>query len=232
LLQAISEFGLLLTFVWLVDAGRPFAKYIPPSLLIEFQRVSKAERIKGRTQRPSDIGELGFLMHEKSRMARALAVIEFAKTWTARHQEKDGTPPKGREVTRLPDLPLNLSSHIVVLNFGTFDSSPGRYPVGYVCRHLYFSVDNPSERCWYEASTELSDSGKLQYRIVSLDNRDRLYIADSPTGCWKKVLCDVESKRRNAKDPTKTCITVSGPAMYGFTDSLVTAAFVFMTAEK
>jgi hypothetical protein len=232
LLQAISEFGLLLAFAFIADPERPFAVHIPDHLADEFRRLAEVERSKGRAQRPKDPGEFGFLLNEKSRMGRAISVIQLAQARAGRRCREDNgesksPAPKGPS-TELPALPLELASHLIVRNFGRFTPASSHYPVGYLCHRQYFSVDNPAERCWYEATTEISPAGTLQFRVRSLENSAKEYVCHTSSGCWELLIQEVQAKRRSMGLPTRKCTSVSGPVMYGFSFPQIIAVFRLM----
>jgi hypothetical protein len=96
LIQALADYGLLFFLVWLVDQNRPFLARVPAMSVIEFSTLAEMEHERARAQRPSDLGELAFLGHEKARIARALAVIEAVNAEVA-------PPPKGDVAKRAMD---------------------------------------------------------------------------------------------------------------------------------
>jgi chromodomain-helicase-DNA-binding protein 7 len=233
LLHVINDFGLLFTFQWIVDPERPFAAHIPSHLVDEFRRLADLECSKHQAQRPGDTGGLSFLISEKNRMARALAVVQFVRTSTGRwHHENESDPVAPRaQPPELPTLPLEVTPQFVVWNLGTFTSASSLYPVGYVCRREYFSVVNPTKRCWYEAKTELSPDNGIQFRIHSLDDNSLDYVGQTSSGCWELLIRDLQVKRARLGMATRKSTSVSGPLMFGFSLPQIVEAFRLMSLD-
>jgi chromodomain-helicase-DNA-binding protein 7 len=230
LLRALSDFGLLVTLVWLTDPDRPFAEHIPSDLRDEFERLAQVERVKWRAQKPKDMGEFSFLFSEKNRMARALAVLNSVPARPLRSRRGIMAEPEP-SATDLPQLPLEIGTTLVIRDFGAFTSASAAYPIGFVAHREYFSVENPTERCWYEASTEETQDGTLGFRITNLNNPGIVYTCHTSSGCWEKLIADLQEARKRMGLPCRKCNAISGPCMYGFSSSAVNSAFRIMARE-
>jgi chromodomain-helicase-DNA-binding protein 7 len=226
LMHAISDFGLLFVMTWIVDPARPFAEKVPEYLRDEFQRAADAEAENGRAQKPRYSGEFGFLLADKTRMARVLSVIQVVEQRSEREEPEDVVRPQ--DLTELPTMPMKVENQLTVLDLGTFKDSAGPYPLGYVCHKQYFSTENPTEKVWYEAVTELSDEGTLQFRIRELEDGAKEYVCHTSSGCWEKVIQDIQVARGKMGLQKRKFTTVSGPAMYGFSNPTVVACFRLM----
>jgi hypothetical protein len=97
-----------------------------------------------------------------------------------------------------------------------------------VCYRPYFSTGNPTEKVWYEAVTELSDGGAFQFRIKELEDDAREYVCHTSSGCWEKVIQDIQVATGKMGLQKSNYTAVSAPAMYGFSNPAVVACFRLM----
>jgi hypothetical protein len=230
LLEAVAEFGQLLAFPWIVDPERPFAARLQADQADEFRRLAAAELETGRAQKPANPGKFGFLLSEKARMGRALAVCQFFETHprsAPREESSDPEPPE-TELTELPPLPLDVTNPLIVDQLGAFAVPTAQYPVGFVSRREYFSVVDPVEHCWYESSTEIGRDGKLLYRVRTLLPKGPEYTDHTSSGCWEQVIQDLQDVRARRGLPRRKGTSVSGPWMYGLSAPIVVACFRLM----
>jgi chromodomain-helicase-DNA-binding protein 7 len=226
LLHALAEYGILLVFPWLVDPDRPFRIQIPAKFIPEFQRFATLELKTGRPQKPRNVTEFTFLLSEKARMSRALAICQFVEAHPAITTNE--SEPDEPELMELPPLPLEIGHQLIIDQFGEFTLPTAQYPVGFVSRREYFSVLDPTEHCWYESSTELGPEGKLQYRVRALVPHGPEYTYHTSSGCWEHVIQDLQMVRTQKGLPKRRGTSVSGPWMYGLSSPLVVSCFKLM----
>ena len=233
LLQALSDYGLLYVSTWLIDPDRPFAAHLAESAKSEYRRLADIEREKGKSQKPKEGGELDFIFNDKTRMSRALAVIQFtdvreskARHRTARELEQPEASPL---FTELPELPIELGNQLTVFDLGEFTSESSNYPVGYKCHRLYFSITDPCTKAWYEATTEINEDGNFQFKVTFLEEPHTVFTCHTSSGVWEKVIQEVQRVRGTMGLSVRKYTTVSGPFMYGFSHPTIDACFRIMS---
>ena len=230
LLNALCKYGLLYVATWLVDPEGPFRQHLNESLLADFTRLADLEKEKGKAQKPKDGGELSFLFSEKARISRALTIIQYTENRLDKMHRRDSVRARYEdspdpyfvpELSAIPDLPIELSNQITVLELGEFTPASAQYPVGYRCHRQYFSIKNPQEKSWYEASTEVNDSGQLQFHVRHLEDPERDFYSHTSSGVWEQVIQEIQRVRGKMGLPKRKHTTVSGPLMYGFSHQTI-----------
>ncbi|KAH0790123.1 SNF2 family N-terminal domain containing protein [Histomonas meleagridis] len=236
LLVAINDYGILLTSVWLFDPDRPFRQRIPENLIDDFQKAVEAENERLHSQKPKNPGDFMFIYNEKARISRALMLMQFVQTKLHKQLkfmlDNDSSQSQGEiEISELPATPLYFGNSFYIQDFGTFISKSSQYPVGYICRRLYFSIKDPSEKSWYEASTAINDKGKFTFIVKHLSEPKVEFVSFTSSGVWEQLIQEVQAVRGKLGLPKRKHTTVSGPSMYGFSNPKVVEIFRYMKAN-
>ncbi|ETO27835.1 hypothetical protein RFI_09296 [Reticulomyxa filosa] len=103
---------------------------------------------------------------------------------------------------------------------GGFHTSKYIWPIGFQSVRMHSSYLNPSVRVTFTSTIEEGPNG-AQFKIVAEDDPENPLIGDSASSVWTTVIKRVAAVRTDPKK-RKTC-TVSGPEMFGFSDSVVQA---------
>jgi hypothetical protein len=225
LIGAIGDYGLLLTVTWIIDSKRPFAAHVPDAVKEEWHKLADMEGSKGKSQRPKDPGDLTFLFAEKARLARCLSVIQLVEQ--RREKAKQHNEEPHMVLAEMPKLPIDLGS-LIVHELGIFEIPADQYPLGYKCHRHYFSTQSPATKCWYEATTERTDAEGITFKVTNLGDNGKVYTCHTSSGCWEKVIQDIQERRGKLGMPKRKHTSVSGPSMYGFSHPTVLACFRLM----
>lgn len=240
LLNALCKYGLLYVATWIVDPEGPFLEHLTDSARSEYTRIAEIEKEKGKTQKPKDAGELAFLFGDKTRISRALTVIQYTEHRLDKVRQRSSSPSYNddaepyyvSELSEIPRLPIDLSSQISVLALGEFTSASSQYPVGYKCHRQYFSLDNPTEKSWYEATTEVNEQGEFHFRVKNLEEPPMEFVSHTPSGAWEQLIQEVQRVRGKMGLPKRKHTTVSGPLMFGFSHATIVNCFRLMKARQ
>lgn len=239
LFDAINDYGNLLVTTWIIDPKYPFREHIPLSLIDEFQKAFELENERLRYQKPKNLDCLDFLYSERNRISRVYTLTQKILKSIKKQNDYDNDDFKLKsrkiskpitcpEITEIPELPLKLGTQLIIFDFGKFVSSEFNHPIGYVCHRQYFSLQNPTEKSWYEGRTGLSDDDKIVYYVKDLNDPNIEFHHHTPSGAWEKLIQEVQKKRTAVGIPARKHTTVSGPFMYGFTNQTVLNVFNFM----
>jgi chromodomain-helicase-DNA-binding protein 7 len=223
LLQALNDFGLLYVSSWLVDVDRPFAAHVNEFQFAELSRLAAMEAEQRRVVKPREMDDLAFLFNDKTKVSRALLVVQFVENEEMGAQPEVSEKPKVEDPGdgELPSVPWEVNGQLVVVKWGKFMRSDFQYPVGYVSHRQYHSIDNPAEKAWYEAATEIGADGTLLFRVTDLSDETRTWVHQSASGVWEQVIRAIEKTKGKLGLPKRLHTTVSGPQMYGFSMDVV-----------
>jgi chromodomain-helicase-DNA-binding protein 7 len=176
LLQALNDFGLLYVSSWLVDVDRPFAAHVNEFQFAELSRLAAVEAEQRRVVKPRETDDLAFLFNDKTKVSRALLIVQFVENEEKKAHEQVSAEPEVEDPCgggELPTLPWEVNGQLVVVKWGQFVGSDFQYPVGYASHRQYHSIDNPLQKAWYEAATEIGDDGGFLFRVTDLSDKTR-----------------------------------------------------------
>ena len=226
LLNALAKYGLVYVSVWLVDPTGPFVGRIPSSSFDSFSNCAALERTRGKPVRPKEAGDFSVLYNDKQRLGRITGLLNFVEGRLERlaRQSVSNAPDEPATyvptITELPDLPYEAGPQLTILDFGEFQPGFDTYPVGFVSKRQYFSLNDPTEKTWYQASTRVQD-GKFQFVVTFLDDPEKVFVSHTPSGAWEALIQALQKERGKRGLVKRKHTTVSGPFMYGFSHETV-----------
>ena len=106
---------------------------------------------------------------------------------------------------------------------GHFNSRKYIWPVGFVSRRTAQSFTNPGQRTGYTSRILRGNDGRPRFSVTANDAPNDPVISPSSSSAWTTVL-KMANDRKPIGERRKT-VTVSGPEMFGYSDSLVMAIF-------
>ena len=230
LVKAIAKYGLVYVSVFLTDPEGPFLEKIPTQSRDQFKNAAEAELIRLKPVRPKDAGEFSVLYNDKQRLGRVIALLNFVDSRMERLARQaageTGDSPVTYQpaITELPELPLDLSPQLTIVSFGHFKPGYESYPVGFISRRQYFSLNDPTEKTWYEASTRVED-GRFEYVVKMMEEPETTFVSHTPSGAWEALIQAIQKERGKRGLSKRKHTTVSGPFMYGFSHETVSACF-------
>ncbi|OHT13629.1 SNF2 family N-terminal domain containing protein [Tritrichomonas foetus] len=235
MLKAINDIGLLQVSTWIVDPERPFAEKLNDKLKEDFSRCADFERTKFRPQKPKDPGDFAFLYMDKTRIIRANYILsvcyksfERFRSDESENNNDDEYEIYQSEFSELPSMPLELGNTLTIFDLGKFDTPTSSVPVGFKCNRQYFSIRDPSEKSWYEGSTTRAANGDIKYIVKHLIEPEKVFTSHTSSGVWEQVIQEVQKARGRAGLQKRKHTTVSGPFMFGFSNSTVASCFKLM----
>ena len=195
------------------------------------------------------LGDLGVSLADMSQMSlsksRGVTGGSSARTsgGSRRHAPKDkmskmatlverylGTPRD--DETHEVLMPLKIKGGCEVISLGkvvigseckNFNSRKYIWPVGFESRRMSQSFKNAGQRTMYTSQILRGDDGRPRFCVRADDATDEPIYSPSSSSAWTTVL-----KMSNDMKPIgqrRKNVTVSGPEMFGYSDSLIMALF-------
>ncbi|EAY09469.1 SNF2 family N-terminal domain containing protein [Trichomonas vaginalis G3] len=235
LMKALAQYGLVYVSVFLVDENLPFLAMLPEGQVEQFKNAAEQEKQKGRPVKPKDVGDLNVLYNDKHRLGRITSLINFVDSRLNRQQRlesndsPDGPISYQPTITELPSLPLDITQTLTIVDFGHFKPGFESYPVGYVAKRQYFSLEDPNEKAWYEASTKINEENQFRFVVKPIDDDvDKVFESHTSSGAWEALIQEIQTVKARKGMPKRKHTTVSGPFMYGFSADTVAACLRFL----
>lgn len=213
LIQNIAKYGLQATSVWVVDKDGPFRQQIPIELVESFDEAAAKEKEKlgkGKAVKPADQGPLAFLFRERTRVARATAVIQYVSKEhekAKKHSTKEHGADKKKDDFVIKAKDLKVLSLGEIINNKAFIKKSYVCPVGYVAMRRY---KFPNEKDYHNYKCEvLADKGRPLFRVTLMLDTPRVYESDDPNLVFKGLIEDA------IKDPTVKKPSIKGTFFFG-----------------
>ena len=237
MLQALAQYGLAMVSTWIIDQELPFLEKVDLKFIDDFCKSSEIEKSKFRPQKPKNAGDFSFIYPDKARMMRAnyiLSIIDekYTKFKIDDSNISDDIDLYANEFTELPQMPLELGNALTIIDLGHFESATSSFPIGFKCQRQYFSIKNPTEKSWYEGSTELNEKGEIKYAVKHMSTPEKIFTSHTSSGVWEQVIQEVQKARGKVGLQKRKHTTVSGPFMFGFSNATVTGCFRLMKSLK
>ncbi|KAH0798843.1 SNF2 family N-terminal domain containing protein [Histomonas meleagridis] len=193
LIRSIGKYGIFIVSKWVIDPRLPFRQHIPNSFVNIIEKLASSESFnKTKINRPNkDIGDLSYVYRERSRVARALSVIEYVNKRinnintkkNIKKQENDDT-----EYIAKPSVRLKIISYGEVVPKQHYFYRNYIFPPGYACNRMFVGHKGTTSKKWYKC--EISDGGDQPIFTVTTkeDNGDVVLQDNSLIGLSEKLL--------------------------------------------
>jgi chromodomain-helicase-DNA-binding protein 7 len=184
LIECLSEYGVIPFATWLVDPVFPFRRRVPENLVETVEKMAQLERKRvGKAVKcPKELDTFACIATQRSRVARALAVIEFVQRKSAakRQKQKRRDEPASK--------PLNVLEVGHVVPKPKFFSRYGPLPVGYAAvRKFPGRVFKDAPQAYYRC--EIRENGDAPLFVVTaIDNEHLVIEGSSINGVWRQLL--------------------------------------------
>jgi SNF2 family DNA or RNA helicase len=231
LIVGIAENGTIRFGRWLIDRQLPFRKHFGKPLVEALERVAEAQDKGKKSKLVCELPEdFAWIFRARSRMSRALSVINSVKRLAKRQPEPGDSSQPGKRGRRKRDspFPMSVGGGLSILSLGSlvpgFESGVTPYPVGFVSRRGYKMPDWTAK---VKFKSEIIDKGgRPSFRVTCLAGPVAEIEADDPSDAWRLAIDAVAQRVPKDKAVTMTPEDmqrkrVSGNVLFGLCNKKV-----------
>lgn len=195
LIRSIGKYGIFNVSIWVSDPRLPFREHLPKSILDTVDKLAIGEEKKVKMLKtPKDIGDMLFLYRERSRVSRALSVIDFV--------QKKMKSKRGRKKSN--DLYVSKpTARLLILSYG--DIVPKKnyfyrqytFAPGYSCDRMYVGPAGQTCKKWYRC--EILDGGDNPiFRVTTQEEEPTIFEDTTLSGLMKQFFkhLNIEQKEK------------------------------------